>query len=269
MNPSLPSHLSRLPPPPLRYIFLDKVNSTQDAIIPFIQDSNEKAVFLSARIQHHGRGRKNDDWFSPEGGFWGTLAIPLPNILSTQQFIFLHYAVVSILKRMISEEFHIPVKIKWPNDLVIISENRINKLRKLGGILLEVISTPEKHILLIGMGINFNNSSTNFPENLKNTTVSVSDLIDYHVNIQNFAKKNIPTILAEIWKNVITNFSSKTKNQLKKEYNQNLYNLGTKIEGKEGKGFKLKGINDSGYLLLESKSMEEYLEIGDFEELNS
>ena len=114
-----------------------------------------------------------------------------------------------------------------------------------------------------------NNSSTNFPENLKNTTVSVSDLIDYHVNIQNFAKKNIPTILAEIWKNVITNFSSKTKNQLKKEYNQNLYNLGTKIEGKEGKGFKLKGINDSGYLLLESKSMEEYLEIGDFEELNS
>lgn len=255
---------------PIKYVFFEETDSTQDAIIPFINNSKD-SVFLISRIQHHGRGRKNDDWHSPSGGFWGTLAVPLPNILSELKFRFLHYDIVLVLTEILSKNFNISVKIKWPNDLVIPYEDSSGmekNYKKLGGILLEIISLADKHILLIGIGINLNNSTTNFPEKLKNSCISVLDLTEKYVNISEFAKKLGSTIKNEIKTNIIENFTLETKTKIKREFNEYLYNLGGNILYLNNKFYISRGIDLNGFLLVENDNSKKYLNIQDWNQIS-
>jgi len=107
-----------------------------------------------ARHQTHGRGRLERNWDSRAGNLLTTIILPLgSNDLSKAHgfSLVVGCAIASFLR-----ENGIPVKLKWPNDILDLDN------RKLGGVLIEVLPMPHKHsstglphyAILTGIGLN-------------------------------------------------------------------------------------------------------------------
>jgi len=102
----------------IKIVHIDKTSSTQDAIVEYLQNDYYSSLLLIAKIQTKGRGRKDDDWVSPEGGFWATLGISTSLYFNKAQLALFHYFTAILLARVIKEEYDTIVQIKWPNDLL-------------------------------------------------------------------------------------------------------------------------------------------------------
>lgn len=96
-----------------------------------------------AKSQTDGRGQMRRKWISPPGNLYAALRLPpIAPFDSAPAAIAMGALLASALSG-----FGCHIKLKWPNDLVLVRKNR---LAKLGGILLE-----EKHgYILAGVGIN-------------------------------------------------------------------------------------------------------------------
>ncbi|MDE2251016.1 MAG: biotin--[acetyl-CoA-carboxylase] ligase [Gammaproteobacteria bacterium] len=103
--------------------------------------------FLAAEFQSAGRGRNSRPWFAPPGGAlclsmgWSFASLPKsPAALSL---------VVGVCAlRALAELSALPLRLKWPNDLMIDD-------RKLGGVLLELRAEGAgPAYVVIGIGIN-------------------------------------------------------------------------------------------------------------------
>lgn len=121
---------------------------SEEALLPFI---------VLANSQTKGKGTKGRVWYSPEGGFYFTLALELEfNLLKIDTVKFSQEAcllVVKILKDILVE-FLGPVisgdlKIEPINDLYY-------KDAKLAGVLIESLNQNKRSILLTGIGLNIN-----------------------------------------------------------------------------------------------------------------
>ena len=139
----------------IKIVHIDKTTSTQDAVVEYLQNDYYPSLLLVAKIQTKGRGRKDNDWKSPEGGFWATLGISTSLNFNKAQLALFHYFTATLLTKVIKKEYNTIVQIKWPNDLLYNN-------KKLAGILIDYITSSQKNYLLIGMGINLNNSSAVF-----------------------------------------------------------------------------------------------------------
>ena len=238
----------------IKIVHIDKTSSTQDAVVDYLQDDYYPSLLLVAKIQTKGRGRKDDDWTSPEGGFWATLGILTSLRFNNAQLALFHYFTATLLTRVIKEEYNTTVQIKWPNDLLY-------KNKKLAGILIDYITSSQKNYLLIGMGVNLNNSSEEMPNNLKTITISIKDIIKKEVSLDNFAH--------QIGFHANHYFSPIMENNLKKI--QNLieeYNHHSRIYGKEvilddSKRYYCNGINQEGLMKFTKDEVRFNLSIDD------
>jgi BirA family biotin operon repressor/biotin-[acetyl-CoA-carboxylase] ligase len=119
-----------------------------------------------AKQQTRGRGRLERSWDSRAGNLLSTIILPLcSNDLSKAHgfSLVVGCAIASFLR-----ENGIPVRLKWPNDILDF-ENR-----KLGGVLIELLpvikrhsgATPPHYAILTGIGINL----TSCPEDASSLT---------------------------------------------------------------------------------------------------
>jgi BirA family transcriptional regulator, biotin operon repressor / biotin---[acetyl-CoA-carboxylase] ligase len=96
--------------------------------------------------QTSGRGQHQRVWMSPAGNIHAAWRWPHPANTKDLDGRWLNFASLIagyLLARIISEKYYLPVKIKWPNDLLV-------NEKKIGGIL-----TEARHgQLVIGIGIN-------------------------------------------------------------------------------------------------------------------
>ncbi|MHA1931626.1 MAG: biotin--[acetyl-CoA-carboxylase] ligase [Promethearchaeota archaeon] len=221
----------------IKIVHIDRTNSTQDAVVEYLQDDFYPSLLLIAKTQTRGRGRKDDDWVSPEGGFWATLGMSTSLNFNNTQFALFHYFTAILLARIIKEEYSLTVQIKWPNDLLY--ENK-----KLAGILIDYIISSQKNYLLIGMGVNLNNSSLEMPNNLKSRTISIKDIIKKEVSLDNFAHQ-ISTY-ANHYFSPITENNLKEIQNLIMEYNQQSRIYGKEVILDDSKKFFCDGINLEG-----------------------
>jgi len=102
----------------IKIVHIDKTSSTLDAVVEYLQNDYYPSILLIAKIQTKGRGRKDNDWVSPEGGFWATLGISTSLHFNNSQLALFHYFTAILLTRVIKEEYNIIIQIKWPNDLL-------------------------------------------------------------------------------------------------------------------------------------------------------
>jgi len=119
-----------------------------------------------ARRQNAGRGRQGRSWQSAGGAFLATYIFCLdggPARLSGYSLA------CGVALRRALERVDTPIQLKWPNDLVVSVEGR---LKKLGGILIEVEPVKDLHCVLIGVGINVMSA----PPELGDTATSVTDV---------------------------------------------------------------------------------------------
>lgn len=143
------SDASSLFPVPAEVHLLESVDSTNRIAWELLQQGAAAHTVVIALRQTAGRGQRQNQWSSPPGGLYLSLALKpdLPAACGTHLTMGSAWGIATALRQQ-----GVPVEIKWLNDLVV------NK-RKLGGILIETrLAQQQIRQAVIGVGINWQNS---------------------------------------------------------------------------------------------------------------
>ena len=127
-----------------------------------VKDGVHEGAIVVSDVQLSGRGRKNRNWFSPEGGLWFSVVL-YPHIPPERGMLITMASSVAIVQG-IKEATGLHSVIKWPNDLLING-------RKVCGILTEFDAEMDRmNYTVVGIGINVNNQLS---EGLHGTATSL------------------------------------------------------------------------------------------------
>ncbi|MBN2879583.1 MAG: biotin--[acetyl-CoA-carboxylase] ligase [Clostridia bacterium] len=236
----------------------DSCTSTFDLARQKIADNAERGTLIIADVQKGGRGRQSRKWFSPSGGIWMCTIIKKPLIDLNRLSAVTLLCAVAVSKAM--EEMFPDIKpaIKWPNDIYIGS-------RKVCGILTEtVMQGKNAEYIIIGIGINANNS-TGFEDNdIKGSSISLIEL-GYTVDRPRMASlinDNVLEAVVEYEKHGSIGF-------IMDYYSSHMLWLGSEavmkntITGEAANQGIVKGIDEEGRLLLESNGETEHILSGE------
>ncbi len=168
----------------LRY---SKIPSTQDTARRLALGSRHLPFAIVAQTQSEGRGRVGRSWLSPEGGLWLTVAIDVPSAQTVRQAAL---AAAFAVAHAVLTTTNVQTYIKWPNDLLI-------GRQKVCGILAEALVQSATTILLLGIGINVNNS---IDERCLQRATSLKDELNHAVDLDVLAT----TVIAEVERNMET-----------------------------------------------------------------
>jgi BirA family biotin operon repressor/biotin-[acetyl-CoA-carboxylase] ligase len=187
----------------VRHIELhDTLGSTNDRAAELALDTNiELPALVVARHQTAGRGRGQNKWWSGEGALTFSLLLEPAAFGSEtrtwpQVSLTTATAVCDALRREL-DAVNIPqsersspatagnpklcpcLGIKWPNDVLLDG-------RKIAGILIESPggAAPAKDRIIIGIGININNSWQTAPADMTSNGASLCDVTDAKCDLQ-------------------------------------------------------------------------------------
>lgn len=125
-----------------------EIGSTNaEALSRASQGAHEQWVV--SEIQTAGRGRRGREWISEAGNLYSSLLLydPAPPALTPQicfvAALALHDAVRDAAPKLDAEK----LRLKWPNDLLFGG-------KKLAGILVEGLQSPDRHAVVTGIGTN-------------------------------------------------------------------------------------------------------------------
>ena len=206
----------------------EKIDSTNDEA-KRMPNSNEFNIII-AEEQSKGRGRKGNNWFSPNSGnIYMTLFTE--NQLSEDPASLITGVVCRNSIRNINERINI--SLKWPNDILY-------KNKKVGGILVEKEHYEKKIKTIIGIGINLS---------LKNKESSWGDLSEFNLQEQ----RN--ELVAEIINNLVRAYDKKNNNW-KKEWLNGCMHINKEIQIYDNKNIKkdaiFRDIDDLGNAIIET-----------------
>ena len=206
----------------------EKIDSTNDEA-KRITNNNEFNIII-AEEQSKGRGRKGNNWFSPNSGnIYMTLFTE--NQLSEDPASLITGVVCRNSIRNINERINI--SLKWPNDILY-------KNKKVGGILVEKEHYEKKIKTIIGIGINLS---------LKNKESSWGDLSEFNLQEQ----RN--ELVAEIINNLVRAYDKKNNNW-KKEWLNGCMHINREIQIYDNKNIKknaiFRDIDDLGNAIIET-----------------
>ncbi|AHY15481.1 bifunctional biotin--[acetyl-CoA-carboxylase] ligase/biotin operon repressor BirA [Streptococcus iniae] len=228
----LPQQLSQKLKLPVSY--KEETQSTQLDAKHGIEANLSCPHLYLANHQSHGKGRLSRSFYSPSGsGIYMSMHLR-PNLPYSQMEPYT-MILASCVVKAISRLTGIETDIKWVNDIYF--ENH-----KIAGILTEAVTSVETGLitdLIIGVGINFNN--TNFPNELKNKAGSLF--------------KSHPTItrnqlIEEIWTLFFT-IPSHEHIKIYKEKSLVLNKQVTYYKNEKLVEGKAIAITDQGYLIVE------------------
>ncbi len=136
----------------------------------------ETPRLVLAGEQTAGRGRGANAWWSAPGALTFSLVIHPAHLgLTPQQWpmssLTTGLAVCLALEETLSRD---DVRLKWPNDVLV-------RGRKICGVLVEV-GPRSTETLVIGIGVNINNSVRNAPDELRSTATAMIDETGIAVN---------------------------------------------------------------------------------------
>mgnify|MGYP006283765423 FL=1 len=148
-------------------IVLPQVDSTNAEAARRALALSQPAWLLGLR-QTKGRARRGRGWHDPDGNFAATLVLPAPGGPGTaalRSFV----AAVALADTVAQIAPHVPIALKWPNDVLLGG-------RKVAGILLETTGMGQ-HTgpLLIGIGVNLR--ATPAPEALEPRAVQPTSIL--------------------------------------------------------------------------------------------
>ena len=145
--------------------YLDITPSTNDDTWECYQNNNPEGTLIIAGHQSQGRGRRQSKWSSTQGKSLTFSFLLLPEIEIEKLGILPLLTGISIVQG-IHRITHVLPGLKWPNDIMI-------SQKKIGGILIES-RTGEKGLgLVVGIGLNINESEDDIPGELQDTATSL------------------------------------------------------------------------------------------------
>ena len=152
----------------------DELPSTNDYAIERSSDAEAiRPLLILARRQTAGRGRGANTWWSSEG------ALTFSILFSGKQVSASHLPAsmislaigVAVCDTMEAIDPAFTVGLKWPNDVFIHG-------RKIAGILIECPSSVVGDVV-VGIGINVNNSTREAPSEISARATSLTDLLGH------------------------------------------------------------------------------------------
>lgn len=146
--------------------FQPEVDSTNRWGKRLAADGAVEGTLCLAESQTEGRGRLGRNWASaPDKGLW--LSLILRPKISAAELAGMTILTAVSMAQAIYNAAGIQVLIKWPNDLVFNN-------RKLAGILAEVNGEADLvNYLIIGLGLNVNQTAADFPAELGSIATSL------------------------------------------------------------------------------------------------
>ncbi|MBU0782380.1 MAG: biotin--[acetyl-CoA-carboxylase] ligase [Gammaproteobacteria bacterium] len=128
----------------VHWIELDSVDSTNDYLSrAYLQGRVSGVTAVLAHSQTAGRGRAARRWQALPGASV-CLSIGLPMAGHTVSFLPL---CVGVAVAQVIEKLQVPVRLKWPNDLLV-------GQKKLGGVLCESFQCDSGPVTVVGLGVN-------------------------------------------------------------------------------------------------------------------
>ena len=144
----------------------EELPSTNDRARELADAGAAHGEVVVAESQTAGRGRRGRAWASPAGRNLYLSVILRPN-LPPQRAPELTL-VASVAACDACRKAGVEVGIKWPNDLLVGE-------RKVAGILTELSAEPDLvHWVVLGIGVNLNSGSGDFPADLRGVATSLS-----------------------------------------------------------------------------------------------
>ena len=147
-------------------IRLDNIGSTNIEAFRMAEDGADEGTVIIADTQQRGKGRLGREWLSPPGvNIYCSVILrpPIPPV-SAYQLTFLSAVAVA---RAVEQTVSVQPRIKWPNDILLNG-------RKIAGLLNEMSAETEKvNFVILGIGVNLNMSSEQFPDNLRHPASSL------------------------------------------------------------------------------------------------
>lgn len=138
-------------------ICLDSVGSTSDVARRLAQRGDPEGTLVIAEEQTAGRGRQGRSWIAPSGSGL-LLSLVFRPSLAPAELPQLLMASSLAVAQAIEDATGLPVRLKWPNDILL-------EGKKAGGILIEAsLSGDELDYAVVGIGLNVNLDAAQIPE---------------------------------------------------------------------------------------------------------
>ena len=160
----------------LRHVeFRAEVESTNNLALNMAADPDlATPLLVLAQRQTAGRGRGSNRWWSADGALTFSLILQEPIVPSSQQDWPRISLATAVALCAAVEDFLPQTKlgVKWPNDVFVDG-------RKIAGILVEVPNAPNlpHRRVVVGIGLNVNNSWRGAPSELQETGAAMCDLV--------------------------------------------------------------------------------------------
>ena len=137
-------------------IFFKEVDSTQEKAKELaLKGKISTGTWVIAGKQSRGKGRMGRRWESPEGNFYGSVFLK-PDLPLKEAVKISLLGGLAVLRTVKTYGIPKSIKIKWPNDVFVVSEE---KTKKLAGVLAESFGEAEKiDFTICGVGVNIKNS---------------------------------------------------------------------------------------------------------------
>lgn len=223
---------------PFKHIKLDQVESTNSFLKNLCKELTvDDFTVVIAEHQTAGRGQQNAVWQAEKGKNL-TFSFYLSNQNIDDLFL-INIAVALAIRQTVFSLTQQPTFVKWSNDVVV-------NHKKIAGILIENIFSPNKIHSIIGIGLNVNQLIFNDLDratSLQQQTMEVYDL------------ENV----LELLETNIYYFINQNNKELWLAYHQYLYKINEKITWQLPNGTTflaaLKGVTTQGKIILEKDDL--------------
>ena len=227
-------------------ITYDSVNSTNDVAKNLVGESAQEGTVILADTQSQGKGRQGRTWYS-EDNVGVYLSVLLRPSLPPKEISQITLVAGVALAQAINEFSRARAYLKWPNDIILNG-------KKVAGILTENHKKNADSGIILGIGINVNNS--HFPVSLQHIATSMA-----MANGEIFERLPLITFLLNHLDQQYRCFLDEGLSPIIDHWNLNSDMFGKRISMTQGtqtfSGTAMK-LSDQGHLVMLADSGEEF-----------
>ena len=165
--------------------FFEEIPSTQAEAVRLAKAGAPVGTYVVAGRQSAGKGRAEHVWSSPPGGLYLSLIVTLP----PAQSALVPLALGERLRQHVEEAYGVRSVLKWPNDLLIPTEE--GSLRKLAGILVDRV---DDQTAVVGVGVNVSVRRSDLPPDLRDRVAILRELTSYPPEVAQVESETVEVI---------------------------------------------------------------------------
>lgn len=237
-----------------------EVDSTNETLAKLARHGAPEWTVVLAERQLRGKGRYHRRWHSPPNcGIWMSVLLrPTFDVKYLNLINLLAAWTLSHYLEMETRSTGSPtsrIDLKWPNDLLVAG-------KKLSGILLESSFTgsQSQHVIL-GIGVNINQTADDFPAELRGTATSLHMLTGVE-----WQRESLVSGFLELFYENYQYFLPNHCDEIINRYQQKVLSLGRRItvqmQHKKVSGI-FSGLTPEGYLVLNCGGINEIISTGE------